>query len=72
VDAGTFYVFYPGSYTLLVVGPDAPHTPISRVGVRLRKNLETPAMPVVWGGVIALVVGLALLIEPYLRGRRGR
>ena len=72
VDAGTFEVFYPGSYTLLLEGPDAPHTPISRVGVRLRKNVEAPAMPVVWGGMIALVIGLALLIEPYLRRRPPR
>lgn len=72
VDAGTFEVFYPGSYTFLMEGPDAPHRPISRVGLRLRKNVETPAMPVVWGGLAALVVGLALLIEPYLRRRRSR
>lgn len=69
VDAGSLEVLFPGGYTLILEGPDAPHTPIARVRLLLRQQVETPTMAVVWVGLAALVAGLALLIEPYLPRR---
>ena len=70
VDAGTLEVYFPGTYTFILETPDAPHTPIERVGLALREKAEMPTMAVVWVGLAALVAGLALFLEPFLPGRR--
>ena len=70
VDVGRLELYYPGAYELLLEEAGTPHTPVSQVTVEVRQNIETVFAPLVWGGVAMLIAGLALVLEPYLPGRR--
>jgi hypothetical protein len=72
VDAGSIEVYYPGSYTFILEGPDVPRVPVSRVTLQVQQKVEPPSMPFVVVGLVLLVVGLALALEPYLPRRRVR
>jgi hypothetical protein len=70
VDAGSIEVYYPGSYTFILEGPDTPKVPVAQVVLQVRHKIEPLSMPFFVGGLVVLVVGLALSLEPYLPGRR--
>ena len=72
IDVGSLEVYYPGSYVFLLEGPTAPQAPVAQVILALRHKVETVFMPFVVAGAVLLAVGLALSLEPYLRGSRGR
>jgi hypothetical protein len=72
IDIGSLEVYYPGSYVFLLEGPTTPHAPVAQVALALRHKIETVFMPFVVAGAVLLVVGLALSLEPYLRGNRTR
>jgi hypothetical protein len=70
IDAGSIDVYYPGTYTFVLEGPEPARVPVSQVTLQIRQKIETPSMPFLVVGMVVLVVGLALSLEPYLRGRR--
>jgi hypothetical protein len=70
VDAGSIEVYYPGSYTFILEGPDSPKVPVAQVVLQVRQKIEPLSLPFFVGGLVVLVVGLALSLEPYLPGRR--
>ena len=70
VDVGRLELYYPGAYELLVEEAGTPRIPVSQVTVQVRQNIETVFAPLVWVGIAMLIAGLALLIEPYVPGRR--
>jgi hypothetical protein len=70
LDVGSIEVYYPGSYTFILEGPDSPRVPVSKVTVQVRHKIEPLSLPFFVGGLVVLVVGLALSLQPYLRGRR--
>jgi len=70
VDVGRLELYYPGAYEFLLEEAGTPRIPVSQVTVQVRQNIETVFAPLVWGGVAMLIAGLALVIEPYLPGRR--
>ncbi|PWT72001.1 MAG: hypothetical protein C5B46_07440 [Proteobacteria bacterium] len=72
LDGGGLEVFFPGTYTFILEGPEAPRAPITRVRLLVREQVQAPTMAVVWVGLAGLVVGLAMLIEPYLPRSRHR
>jgi hypothetical protein len=72
IDAGSIDVYYPGTYTFILEGPEPVHVPVSQVTLQVRQKIETPSMPFLVVGMVVLVVGLALSLEPYLPGRRRR
>jgi hypothetical protein len=72
VDVGSIEVYYPGSYTFILEGPNVPRVPVSRVRLQVQQKVEPPSLPFVMGGLVLLVVGLALALEPYLPRRRVR
>jgi hypothetical protein len=72
VNAGSIEVYYPGSYTFILEGPDVPRVPVSRVTLQVQQKVEPPSLPFVMGGLVLLVVGLALTLEPYLPRRHSR
>jgi len=69
-DVGRLELYYPGAYEVLLEEAGTPRVPLSQVTLQLRQNIETVFMPLVWGGVVMLVAGVALVLEPYLPGRR--
>jgi len=70
VETGKLELYYPGSYELLLQETGTPRVPVSQVTLVVRKKIETPLLPLMWGGFAMLVAGLALALEPYLpRGR---
>lgn len=70
VEAGRLTLYYPGAYEFLLVEAGPPHAVISRVTLEVVKKIETPFLPLMWGGFALLVAGLAVTLEPYLsRGR---
>src|SRR5262245_2965893 len=70
VDVGRLELYYPGAYELVLEETGSPRIPVSQVTVQVRQNIETLFAPLVWGGVAMLIAGLALVLEPYLPGRR--
>jgi len=70
VDLGRLELYYPGAYELLLEEAGTPRIPVSQVTVQVRQNIETVFAPLVWSGVAMLIAGLALVLEPYLPGRR--
>jgi hypothetical protein len=70
IDVGSIEVYYPGSYTFILEGPDSPRLPASKVTVQVRQKIEPLSLPFFVGGRVVLVVGLALSLEPYLPRRR--
>jgi hypothetical protein len=72
IDAGSIDVYYPGTYTFILEGPEPVQVPVSQVTLQVRQKIETPSMPFLVVGMVVLVVGLALSLEPYLPGRRRR
>jgi hypothetical protein len=70
VETDRFAVYYPGAYELLLQETGAPRVPVSQVTLVVKKNIDTLLLPLMWGGLAMLVVGLAITLEPYLpRGR---
>jgi hypothetical protein len=72
IDAGSIEVYYPGTYTFILEGPEPVRVPVSQVTLQVRQRIETPSTPFLVVGMVVLVVGLALSLEPYLPGRRRR
>ena len=72
VDAGSIEIYYPGTYTFILEGPEPVRVPVSQVTLQVRQRIETPSTPFLVIGMVLLVVGLALSLEPYLPGRRRR
>lgn len=70
MDVGRLALYYPGAYEFVLEEGGTPRIPISQVTVQVRQNIETLFLPLVWGGIAMLVAGLALVLEPYLPGRR--
>lgn len=69
IDVGSIEVYYPGSYTFILEGPASPRVPVAKVTVQVRQKIEPLSLPFFVGGLVVLVVGLALSLEPYVRGR---
>jgi hypothetical protein len=70
VEAGRLTLYYPGAYEFLLVEAGPPRVAISQVTLEVLKKIETPFLPLMWGGFALLVAGLAVTLEPYLlRGR---
>jgi hypothetical protein len=72
IDAGSIEVYYPGSYTFILEGPNSPRVPASKVTVQVRHKVEPLSLPFFVGGLVVLVVGLALSLVPYMPGRPRR
>jgi hypothetical protein len=70
VDAGRLELYYPGAYEFVLEEGGTPRIAVSQVTVQVRQNIETLFLPLVWGGIAMLVAGVALVLEPYLPGRR--
>jgi hypothetical protein len=67
VEAGRLEIFFPGTYDLLVEELGTPQVPLAKIEVQVRQRVETLFMPVMWIGIVLLVVGLALTLEPFVR-----
>src|SRR5262249_17241322 len=70
VDVGRLEVYYPGAYELVLEEVGAPRISVSQVTVQVRQTVEPVFAPVVWGGFAMRLAALALVLEPYLPGRR--
>lgn len=67
VNAGTVEVYYPGAYIFVMEAPLAPHVPLEKITLNVRRNVQTPLMPVVWLGVALIAAGVAFYLERWLR-----
>ncbi len=72
VETGRLALYYPGAYEFLLQEAGTPRVPVSQVTLEVRKRIETLFLPLMWGGFVLLVVGLALTLEPYLPRSRLR
>jgi hypothetical protein len=67
VDVGSIEVYYPGSYTFILEGPDVPRAPVSLVTLQVQQKVEPPSLPFVMGGLV-LFLALAILLPIYQFG----
>jgi len=72
VETGKLALYYPGAYQFLLQEAGAPHVPVSQVRLQVRKHIKAPSLPLTASGLVLLVAGLALTLEPYIPRRRSR